>query len=152
MDINAEIISGESIGGVRIGECLLPAIEEARAEGFLTLEAEPAGYGLSRYYFWDGALVVVVDQGLIVKRMWCRKPYGGKYRGIFEPGMTVEDVVKASRKQLITAGVLLLDGDCGAGFDIPDEFGDYDYVEQLPQDLKLEEFHVARPYWWRLPD
>ncbi len=89
-----------------------------------------------------------------VVRIWCTDLYKGSYKSVFRPGMTVSEAVDRTGKQLVIHGMLILDGEFGMGFNIPDKFDRkfYDDIESandLPGHMKLEELQVMHCEWWR---
>ncbi len=68
--------------------------------------------------------------------------------------MTVKQICDNSSKQLVIHGMLVIDKEFGAFFDIPESYegvpcDDIDYVSQLPQNMVLNELHVKDREWWR---
>lgn len=156
MDLYAEIVSGTSIGGVSLGESIQDTLRNLQAQSadFRETAFENLGGCFRQIHVAGGVLSIVADGTDRVVRLWCTPGYLGSYRGAFRPGMTIEDICKRSHRQLILHGFLLLDGDFGAGFSIPDRyegqcFDDVDFIEQLPRTMVLTELHVMEPEWWR---
>ncbi len=68
--------------------------------------------------------------------------------------MTVSEAVACTGRQIVIHGRLVLDGEFGMGFNIPDTYGgkfydDVDSVDDLPGEMKLEELHIMNRDWWR---
>jgi hypothetical protein len=151
MNIAAEIVSGSSIGNIRLETNAIDVLSEIYQEGRIVKEKKFINFNMEfiHYEIDDGVVSIVADENSIIKRLWCKKPYKGKYKSNLFPGMTVSDIKKNSLKQLVIHGFLIPDGDFGIGFNIPDRYDDIDYVDQLPSDLILEELHVMDKEWWR---
>lgn len=149
MDTNAEIISGVSIAGIKIGDDAINLLLKIFDDGIEVNEIDLDGYFL--YEINGGVVTISVDkQSNRVARLWCKKPYTGKYKGIISPGMRLEEILECTSKQSLVYGFLIMDNDFNAGFSLPDEYEDLDYVKDLPIDLILDEFHVMPKGWCEL--
>jgi hypothetical protein len=95
----------------------------------------------------------VEEHGKVV-RIWCFPNYEGKFREVFHPGMTVAEVIRLSNKQAFIHGMLVIDAEFGASFDVPEVYNgkpydDVDSAKQLPAEMILEQIHVMDNEWWR---
>lgn len=150
MDLDAEIISGVSIGGIFLGSDFLEELQKIYQEGIAINEQRFSNFEIQyiHYEIDRGAVSVVTFEDGKIKRIWCEKPYRGKYKNKFFPGMTIHEIEQNSSKQTIVHGMLILDTDFGAGFRIPDEYEDIDHFKQFPKDMVLEEIHIMEKDWW----
>lgn len=156
MNIFADIVSGDSIGDIKIGSDLQTVLAELFKQNHKVEKKSFKQFDVdySLVNVDSGMLSIVADSSNSIVRLWCRQPYRGKFRGIFFPGMPVSEILDKSKKQLIIHGMLILDDDFGVGFNIPDKYNgsyydDVDYVDQMPQNMVLEELHVMKKEWWR---
>lgn len=156
MNLHADIVPNESIGGIQIGQDANPVLQELEDNGVrfsksTFLNSEQKFYRIS---INNGALYLIVNSSGKIVRIWCTDLYKGSYKSVFRPGMTVSEAVERTGKQLVIHGMLILDGEFGMGFSIPDKFegkfyDDIESVNDLPGHMKLDELHVMHREWWR---
>src|SRR4051794_20438428 len=120
MDMDADIIPGHSIAGIRLGAEIVSILDEIQREGIAYTESTLEHFG--RKYdlitVANDRLTIVADDTGRVLRLWCRTGYSGDYNRTFRPGMTVSEVRKKSIKQLVIHGFIVLDGEFGAAFSV----------------------------------
>lgn len=152
MNINAEIVSGRSIGDIEIGKPIDPYLASVYQENRkveLNTYDNP-GLKLHSYRIDDGLITINADENGTILNVSCRSPYKGKYKGKLHPGMSVAQVVAATQKQLLIHGFLVVDNDYGFCFNLPSPYDDdLDHISELPDDLILEEVYVKDKEWWR---
>jgi hypothetical protein len=152
MNINAEIVSGRSLGDIEIGKPVdeyLAAIYQENRKVELNVYDNP-GIKLYSYRIDDGLITINTNENGVILNLSCKRPYTGKYKGKLFPGMTVDEIVAATQKQLLIHGFLVVDADYGFCFNLPHPYDDdLDYISQLPNDLVLEEVCVKDKEWWR---
>ncbi len=156
MNLHADIVPNESIGGIQIGQDANPVLQELEDNGvrfskstFLNSEQQ-----FHRISINNGALYLIANSSGKIVRIWCTDLYKGSYKSVLRPGMTVSEAVERTGKQLVIHGMLILDGEFGMGFSIPDKFegkfyDDIESVNDLPGHMKLDELHVMHREWWR---
>jgi hypothetical protein len=156
MDYHGDIVSGRSIGGIHLGADIDTVLADLRTRQISFSDQFFSNF--NRTYRKLGihphSLDVVADDTGLIVRLWCRTGYSGTYKGAFFPGMCVDEICALSTKQLVIHGMLILDGDFGAGFSIPERYkdglyDDVDSVKELPGAMVLDELHVMHPEWWR---
>lgn len=152
MNINAEIISGKSIGDIEIGKSIdayLPSIYQENKKVEVNVYDNP-GIKLHSYRIDDGLITINADEGGTILNVSCKSPYKGKYQGKLYPGMSVAQIVAATQKQLLIHGFLVVDNDFGFCFNLPHPYDDdLDHISELPDDLILDEVYVKDKEWWR---
>ncbi len=156
LNIDADIVPGESLGGIKIGQDIDAVMRHLEDENvpFAASAFSNSDCSFRRLSIIDGVISLVADESGDILRIWCTGLYRGTYKSAMRPGMTVSEVVACSEKQAIVHGVLVLDGEFGVGFSVPDKYegkfyDDVDNVNELPGDMKLEELHVMHREWWR---
>jgi hypothetical protein len=156
MELTGEIVSGQSIAGFRLGSDIPTVLSDLRGQGvdFTESTFTNSAASFSKFGVEIAKVVFVGDKTDRIVRIWCCAGYQGKYKKTFYPGMSVRQIAEQSVKHLLLHGMLIIDGDYGAGFSIPDSyegraFDDVDYISQLPLAMKLDELHVMDPEWWR---
>jgi len=149
------IIPGVSIGGVCLGKDAQKIVEELKGIGVAISQRpfENLGRSFSEWEIKDWGLSFVQETGRII-RVSCNPIYEGRYKQSFYPGMSVKQIVSASNKQLLIHGMLVVDGEYGAFFDVPEiyegkPYDDIDTTSQLPGDMILKQIHVMTHDWWR---
>ena len=103
MNINAEIISGKSIGDIEIGRSIdlyLPSIYQENRKVELNVYDNP-GTKLHSYKIDGGLITINADQDGIILNLSCRSPYKGKYKGVLYPSMSIAQIIAATQKQLL---------------------------------------------------
>lgn len=156
LSLDADIIPSESLGGIRIGEDIDVVIHHLEEENIPFAHSTFVNLGQSfrRLSISDEAISLVADESGNVVRVWCTESYKGSCKSYLRPGMTVGEVVACTEKQMIIHGVLVVDGEFGAGFNVPDQYegrfyDDVDSADDLPSDMPLRELHVMDREWWR---
>ena len=156
MDLNAAIISGSSIAGIPLGTDINALVTELQKDNIPFVETTFCTFGTTfrKLSIADNKVIVVGDDTNRVVRLSCRPGYLGKSKSTFFPGMTVKQVCEKSLKQLLIHGMIVVDGDFGVFFDVPEvyqgqQFDDVDEICQLPAEMALSELHVMEPSWWR---
>ncbi len=156
MDLTAPIVSGTSIAGISLGTNIDELITELRNAHipFIETTFHTFGRAYRKLTLAEGKVTVVSDDTNHVVRLSCRPGYFGKFKSKFFPGMTVNQVREKSLKQVLIHGMIVVDDDFGAFFDVPEvyecrQFDDVDNIFQLPPEMALSELHVMEPNWWR---
>ena len=149
------IIPGASIGGISIGENAREVVDWFNQMDLTICQKPFENFGRN-YSEWTvsswGLLFVEEDDKIV--RVSCFPGYDGSYNRIFHPGMSVKQIVNASTKQQFIHGTLVLDGEFGAFFEVPEvyegrQYDDIDTVGQLPDEMVLQQLTVMDRNWWR---
>ena len=156
IDLGADILPGEALGGIPIGEDFDAVAQQLQAMGVPFTESGFSNVGRSfRLMVIDGGTVsAVAEPPGGVSAIWCTESYRGSYRGVLRPGMTVRNVMACTNQQLVIHGFLVLDKHFGMAFNLPEKYDD-EYLDDvssandLPSEMKLEELHVMPVDWWR---
>jgi hypothetical protein len=155
MNINLEIVSGKSVAGIEIGENISKYLEDIY-DGKYNVESirynNPNGVFHSYNINMDLITINTLESGEIIS-ITCNQEYSGKYRNQLHTGMSVENIIKNSNKQLILHGCLIVNNDFGFYFILPSPYDEIaDNITQLPKDLVLNYIHVENIEWWIKPD
>lgn len=158
MDLNAEIISGKSLANISIGTSIDRLLSVLRNDKIPHVQSQFVSFN-RRYELltiFGGVVAVAADEARIIRRLSAGIGYIGRCKRGFHPGMTVKEVCDKSTKQLVVHGMIVMDGDFGIFFDVPEthqnqHYDDIDSIKQLPREMVLSELHVMHPEWWREP-
>ena len=152
---NLEIISGVSIGSIKLGMTLAELWDSIKTHGLICTH-EQYTVGDKEYTYCtigQGILTATCDESMVVRRVSCRTPYVGLYRNRFRAGMTVGEILSMCKSAMLNHGVLIIDKDFGAGYVVPERhhdqfYDDIDSVKQLPLSMVLDEIQVIDKDWW----
>lgn len=149
------IVPGVSIGGVCLGDNAQKIVEELERTGVVVSRKVFENFGRS-FSEWEikGWGLQFVEEARKIIRVSCSSGYAGRYRQTFYPGMSVRQIVEASDKQLCVHGTVVVDGEFGVFYDVPEIydgqlFDDVDSIRQLPDEMILERLNVMSRDWWR---
>jgi hypothetical protein len=146
MDLDADIVPGESLGGLRLQDEILEVI--AQLEGPWTLREERTPDGSFTWYTADGVFLVSVEEAdMRIKCLVAHAGYRGRLWGYVHTGMTVDALLRASpegkRKGMhMYLGFLFLDMEESTGFLLPPQHDDLDHLSDLPGELVLDALYV----------
>lgn len=156
VSINADILPAESIGGIVLGSELghvLEALSEVRAKS-VDRRFSNFGQEYQEVTVPDYGITVIGDSTGTVIRVSCAKPYEGRYRRRYFPGMSIIQLQEIANKTLVIHGMIVVDNEFGVAFDFPEVFrdecfDDVDFISQLPDEMPVTEIHVLDREWWR---
>ncbi len=149
INLEAPIIPNKSIGGISIGDDFKSYLDYLQSES-INFQIRSFDNGLAIISIDNGTIQVTISGEGIVLNLACRKKYMGLCKGLYFPGMNISEILAQSEKQLIIHGFLIIDRDFGFGFEIPREFEDCDYAENLPKDFIPERLYVFPEDQWGL--
>ena len=154
--INSPIVSGHSIGGISLGSNPNIVSTKLQNDGLdISVESfENFGTKFSCWKIKEWGLSYTTDHTNTIYKITCDSCYRGGYEGRLYSGMTVQEIVENSNKQLIIHGMIVLDAEYGIFFEIPEfyngkQYDDVDSVAELPATMILENIHVMNKNWWR---
>jgi hypothetical protein len=149
------IIPGQSIGGICVGDDAEEIVGQLEQMGATVtcMAFENVGQHYFEWQVKDWGISFVESSSGKIERIACTLGYEGRYKQIFYPGMSVGQVIRASKKQVFIHGMIVVDGEFGAFFDVPEiydgkQYDDIDTVLQLPDDMILDSLHVMTGNWW----
>lgn len=149
INYSADIIPGKSIADI----CIEDNLSDVLSRVYLKTKQLSINKFSKEYtqYIVDNGIIsfVINNHASRIINISCKKPYNGKYNHIFEPGLTVKEIIKYSTKQMLLHGFLIIDGIYGLGYNLTNYYEDCDYIDQLPKNLILEELYVMQNDWWR---
>ena len=102
---------------------------------------------IHRYIINKNIKINTSEKGEILN-ISCTNTYYGKYKDILYLGITVQEVISKTDKQVIMFDSLFVNQDYGFCFVLPYPYNDIDYISYLPKDLVLKEFTVGRFEKW----
>ena len=102
---------------------------------------------IHRYIINKNIKINTSEKGEILN-ISCTNTYYGKYKDILYLGITVQEVISKTDKQVIMFDSLFVNQDYGFCFVLPYPYNDIDYIFHLPKDLVLKEFMVGRFEKW----
>lgn len=102
---------------------------------------------IHRYIINKNIKINTSEKGEILN-ISCTNTYYGKYKDILYLGITVQEVISKTDKQVIMFDSLFVNQDYGFCFVLPYPYNDIDYISHLPKDLVLKEFIVGRFEKW----
>ena len=102
---------------------------------------------IHRYIINKNIKINTSEKGEILN-ISCTNTYYGKYKDILYLGITVQEVISKTDKQVIMFDSLFVNQDYGFCFVLPYPYNDIDYISHLPKDLVLKEFMVGRFEKW----
>lgn len=149
MDISAPIIAAHSLAGIVLGSDVELVLNDAYSSGLkvaFSIHDNPS-IKLHSYKFEDGIITVNADENGTIVSISCRSPYSGLYQQKLKPSMSMAQIKAVTQKQLLTCGALVLDGEFGMFFTVPQPYDEYDYSRTIPDDLVLDEIYVMHRNW-----
>ena len=150
MNYNDEIKSGISVAGFHIGENInsyLPHLYLQEVEVDRVIFSKGKSNEIHRYIIDKNIKINTSEKGEILN-ISCTNTYYGKYKDILYLGITVQEVISKTDKQVIMFDSLFVNQDYGFCFVLPYPYNDIDYIFHLPKDLVLKEFMVGRFEKW----
>lgn len=149
IDFSADIVSGTSIGNIYLREQVGSVIDCLLADGFTVDITDYPEHPVpsTSYSICSGTIRLTSDTAGTIVAMSCNSMYKGKYREVYHPGMTLAEVLSRSSRLHLVAGVLVVDLDFGAGFQLTEDWDWVDHVSQLPPHLVLDEMFVRERTW-----
>lgn len=150
MNYNDEIKSGTSVAGFYIGENInsyLPHLYLQEVEVDRVIFSKGKSNEIHRYIIDKNIKINTSEKGEILN-ISCTNTYYGKYKDILYLGITVQEVISKTDKQVIMFDSLFVNQDYGFCFVLPYPYNDIDYISHLPKDLVLKEFMVGRFEKW----
>ncbi|WP_265594246.1 hypothetical protein [Haloferula sp. BvORR071] len=148
------IVPGVSIAGICLdedGSAVAAQLEEMGLKVSLGT-FENVGRDFLEWTIEDWGVSFTEEPPGGICRISCSSRYQGRYKQAFYPGMPVREIAANSAKQLFTAGWLIIDGEFGLQFDVPEvykgiAYDDFDTIEQLPDEMIIEYLHVVDRGW-----
>ena len=147
INLEAPIIPSKSIGSINIGEKFSSYLDYLHNES-IQFTREDFNSGLSIIIVERGTIEVTTDSEDVILNISCGKKYNGSCKEKYFVGMSISQILSESERQLILHGFLILDRDFGFGFEIPEEFENCDYAENLPEDFVPERIYVFPENQW----
>ena len=145
IDFGADIVSGVSIGGIRLGENISHYLAEMYSSHRTSLTEYKLPDGSSRFaYTIDGIVTVTTLSDGGIFSVGCNSQYGGRYNASLRPGQTMGEVIKLTERQRIFNGNILVNEDFGFSFVLPSPYDEVaDSISDIPLGLVLEEVYVS---------
>lgn len=148
VDIDAHILPGIGIGNIKLDTQLFELKNWILYNSFIKNNDSlvvTAFNGIFLLYDCNNVIQFIVNavESKIV-RVSCMKGYRGFYKEAIRPGNTFFELLKVESDFEINNGVLVSKNSPGLEIDLPDEFEDIDYVNELP-DFVLEKVSCCIP-------
>ncbi|WP_454986561.1 hypothetical protein [Capnocytophaga bilenii] len=145
-----EIKSGISVAGFDIGENInsyLPNLylQEVEVDRVIF---NKGNYNEIHHYIIDKNIKINTSKEGEILNISCSNIYYGKYKDILYLGITIEDIISKTDKQVIMFDSLFVNQDYGFCFVLPYPYKEVDYISHLPKDLVLKEFTIGRFEKW----
>lgn len=149
MRLDADIIPGESLGGLHLFSNALDALPHLEGDWDLREKSSPEGN--FTYFTAENRFSISVDnEDLRITCLVAYPGYTGKLYGYIHTGMTFADLLRHSppvrRKALhMFQGFLYVDQEESTAFLLPPHLDDLDNLLDLPADLPLNALYVMPP-------
>lgn len=144
ISLSAEIVPGQSIGGILIGENVLDIIDRLPSDQELICK-EFNNFGKNYYLYSinNGIINFTSDKDDVVLAIWCGVGYKGKCDEKYYPGISVGEVKENFRKIEIYHGYLVLDDNYKIYYELPEEFDDFNDFNEVDDDVILRCLYVG---------
>lgn len=145
IDFCANIVSGVSIGGIKLGENISHYLAEMYSFHRVSSMEYKLPDGSSRFsYTLDGVVTVTTLSDGGIFSVGCNSQYKGRYNACLYPGQTMSEVLKLTERQRIFNGNLIVNEDFGFLFVLPPPYDEFaDGVGNIPIGLVLDEVYVS---------
>ena len=150
VNFNSEIISGQSIGDIFIGD----NIDGYLSEMYSNHKINTRKYGVPKeknriVYIIDNTIKVITDDFGKIISLGCNEGYKGHYKSILYAGQEMKNIKEKTLRQRIFNGSIIINDDFGFSFVIPPPYDELaDSIEDMPGDLLLKEIYVGDFSLW----
>ncbi|WP_439893720.1 hypothetical protein ACS7SF_19085 (plasmid) [Ralstonia sp. 25C] len=150
IDFDADIVSGVSIGGIRLGESISSYLTEMHSFHRTSMAEYKLPDGSSRFaYTVDEVLTVATLSDGGIFSVGCNSRYRGRYNASLRPGQTMAEVLKLTQRQRIFNGNIIVNEDFGFSFMLPAPYDEVaDCIGDVPAGLVLEDVYVSDFSTW----
>lgn len=149
INFSAEIKPSVSIGNINLGDSLDKALAQIYSDKY-RVKKNNFSEQLTEYSINKGELSFVSNNhSNKIIMVACGKGYEGKWNDTFRIGMTLEEIINSSSQQMILHGYIIVDAEFGICFSLPNEFEEFDSVNELPTDLIFNRILIKEKEWWR---
>ncbi|APF89653.1 hypothetical protein HI806_25195 (plasmid) [Ralstonia solanacearum] len=150
IDFSAEILSGKSIGNILLGANISEYLHEMYASHEVEVKQYRLPNGEARCSYSLGRVLTIATHpdGLIFS-IGCNRGYKGRYKACLYPGQTMDEVSKATERQRIFNGSVIINDDFGFSFVLPAPYDEVaDHIGDIPPGLVLDEVYVSDFSMW----
>lgn len=148
LNASLPIIAGKSLGGLSIGAIIDEEIRGYKYGDDYTVTEFVNDVDVQfDYSFFDGVISATTTAKHKISALFCKVPYSGTYLNKLRPGIAVGDFLLDYPKHLYIHGTIMVNGEYGAGYIVPDGYEDHDYLTQFDKDFVLEEMFVMPREW-----
>jgi hypothetical protein len=135
MSVNTLIIPKKSIGGIYIGEKIEDIVRRLSEDHAIEISESSITI--------DGGLITAYhDAAMVITSLCCNSNFKGNYSNKIWAGMTVNDVLKNTSKQIAWSGFVQVDMIEGIGLSLPDDQDDFETLED-----EFDGGHVFAELW-----
>lgn len=142
--MSADIIAGESIGGISLGDNVLDILEAA-GDKFAIKEIPFENFG-NKYFHYklnDGEINFTSNYDGEILAIWCEPGYLGMYNGYLYPGISAREIKEVSKIQEIYKGFLVIDRNFNVYYDLNEGVDDFDRFEDVNDEVKFNALYVG---------
>ncbi|MCG8708033.1 hypothetical protein JHU04_001234 [Brenneria sp. 4F2] len=151
ININANIISNQSIGGISLRDNVKFYLNDIHSNHTVRFfdYLLPDNEKRMAYVIDETITVATLADGLITS-IGCNEKYKGFYMNALHTGMKISDVIKRTDNQRIFNGCIIVNDDFGFSIDLPSPYDEIaDDIDHIPLDLILNEMRVSDYYLWK---
>jgi hypothetical protein len=149
INFNEKIINGKSIGNINIDDSIDKWMGVLHSQN-LKVEINKFSDEFTEYIIADGVICIVVEnETKLINNLSCNEGYSGKFNDCFFTGMSVKNILDLDCYTIILHGFLIIDNSMNIGFSLPNELSDFDYINELPEDLVLNKIYIMKDNWWK---
>lgn len=136
---NFEIHPGESLGKIKIDGKIDSVIDEIH-EDFRVVKDN----GIATLN--EGEIIIGFDDEGVIYSVIFNTLFSGKYKGKLWPGMSVEELISCTKKQIACGGCVIVDDEDGIGLLLPEGYDDFELItDHLPLNYRFEYISIFRP-------
>lgn len=151
IDINADIISNNSIGNINLGENVETYLNDMYSNHSVRFFEYllPDDEKRMAYVIDETITIATLPNGLIIS-IGCNEKYKGYYMNSLHTGIKMSDIIKLTDNQRIFNGCIIVNDDFGFSIDLPVPYDEIaDDIDHIPLDFILKEMRVADYYSWK---
>ncbi|WP_072016882.1 hypothetical protein [Erwinia oleae] len=151
IDFNAEIISGFSLGNVRLNE----NISSYTNEIYSCFDVEVRSYSIpdgskNNAYILNKTLTIATNHDGFVFSIGCNQEYKGRYKNILHTGQSMKEIIALTERLRIFNGSVIIDDDFGFSLILPSPYDEIaDSIENIPNDIIFNQIYVSDFSMWR---